>query len=504
MGSVARSEAVASLPVVPVRADVRTLEILRRRRAVGRKATRGWFVRRLLASADVLAILIAFAAVQFVGGQPFSGVATLTFVLCLPGWVLLAKLYGLYDHDDERTYHTTIDEFGGIFHLVTIGTCFLVAVGWVTTHVAPQTGPTLAFWAAALVLVPCARMAARRVSRSSLRYLQNTVIVGAGDVGQLVARKIQQHPEYGINLIGFVDATPKTRRPGVDQVPMMGVPEDLATLVEAYDVERVIVAFSRETSEATVEVIRRLNERDIQIDIVPRLFELVGTTVDMHTIEGLPLVGLPPARPNRSSRLIKRTIDLIGASIGLVVAAPLFAYAAWRIPRESPGPVLFRQDRVGLHEQEFSCLKFRTMRSDIDQTVHREYVRRTMNSDVAPNENGLFKLNRDDAITPFGRFLRRTSLDEVPQLINVLRGDMSLVGPRPCLRYETEHFEHYHFDRFQVPPGLTGLWQVTARANSTFGEALDMDVAYAHGWSLGLDLRLLFLTPLQVLKRSTA
>jgi len=126
-----------------------------------------------------------------------------------------------------------------------------------------------------------------------------------------------------------------------------------------------------------------------------------------------------------------------------------------------------------------------------------------MEQDVSAEGNGLFKLERESAVTPFGAWLRRTSLDELPQLINVLRGDMSLVGPRPCIPYETESFEPHHFDRFLVPAGLTGLWQVTARAHSTFVEALDMDVAYAHGWSLGLDLRLLFLTPVRVLVGAT-
>ena len=150
--------------------------------------------------------------------------------------------------------------------------------------------------------------------------------------------------------------------------------------------------------------------------------------------------------------------------------------------------------------KEFTALKFRTMRVDVDDAPHREYIKQTMSSAATLNANGIYKLDRDEAVTPFGRWLRKTSLDEVPQLINVLRGEMSLVGPRPCIPYETELFAPYHFDRFLVPQGVTGLWQVTARARSTFGEALDMDVAYARSWSLRLDMTLLVKTPLELLR----
>jgi exopolysaccharide biosynthesis polyprenyl glycosylphosphotransferase len=502
---VTETAATLALPTARLEhADARTLAILQRHKADGRPATRGWFVRRMLLLADILGIALSFAVAQAALSLPFDATDSAVFLATLPLWVILAKLYNLYDHDEERTHHTTIDEAAGIFHLVTVGLCTLFGAEWLIRGQTPAFSAILLLWTIGIATLLVARTSARSVCRHSIRYLQNTVIVGAGDVGQLVARKILQHPEYGINVVGFVDSDPRERRPGLEHLALLGDPLDLPRLVELFDVERVIVAFSNESHEDTVELIRSLNERDVQVDIVPRLFELVGPTVDVHAVEGLPLVGLPPARPSRSSRLIKRAIDVAGASIGLVLTAPLFAYALWRIPRESPGAAFFRQERVGHRQNSFVCLKFRTMRSDVDQEEHKTYIQNTMRDDVAPNANGLYKLERTSAITPFGRFLRKTSLDEVPQLINVLRGEMSLVGPRPCLAYETEHFDPHHFDRFLVHPGLTGLWQVTARASSTFGEALDMDVAYARGWSLGLDLRLMCRTPMQMLKGKSA
>jgi lipopolysaccharide/colanic/teichoic acid biosynthesis glycosyltransferase len=168
---------------------------------------------------------------------------------------------------------------------------------------------------------------------------------------------------------------------------------------------------------------------------------------------------------------------------------------------ESRGPVFFRQARLGKGVREFTLLKFRTMQDGTDDAPHREYIRQIMRSDALPGSNNLYKLERHDSITRVGRWLRTTSLDELPQLINVLRGEMSLVGPRPLIPYELELFAPHHFERFLVPAGLTGLWQVEARAHSTFGEALELDVAYARGWSLGLDLRLLLRTPLVIFRK---
>jgi exopolysaccharide biosynthesis polyprenyl glycosylphosphotransferase len=491
--------------------DERTLEILDRRRRSTVVKRRGWLMRRMLLAADLVGLITAMALAEWlVNWHNSMGILgtrdeVLVFLATLPAWVVVAKLYGLYDHDEERTDHSTTDDFSGVFHMVTVCTWVFWAGAYVTGLAHPTTPKLLIFWAAAVVFVTVGRVVARAASRRHIAYMQNTIIVGAGDVGQLVARKLLQHPEYGINLVGFVDAEPKERRDDLGHLALLGAPDRLAALVRLFDVERVIIAFSRDSHEETIDLIRTLRDLDVQIDVVPRLFEIVGPNFGIYTVEGLPLVGLPPARISRSSRLIKRTIDIFGSIVGLVLISPLFAYAAWRIKRESPGPVYFRQRRLGMGMTEFTALKLRTMRVDTDDAPHREYIKQTMSASAIPNGNGIYKLDRSDAVTPFGRWLRKTSLDELPQLINVLRGEMSLVGPRPCIPYETEAFAPHQFERFLVPAGITGLWQVTARAHATFGEALDMDVAYARNWSLKLDFVLLFKTPLQVVRpRGTA
>jgi exopolysaccharide biosynthesis polyprenyl glycosylphosphotransferase len=335
-------------------------------------------------------------------------------------------------------------------------------------------------------------------------YAQRGIVIGAGHVGQLVARKIAQHPEYGIELVGFVDENPRDRRAEIAELPVLGGLDDLARLVSTKDVERVIVAFSGEPDVRTMALVRSLRDENVIVDLVPRLFELVGPRADIHLIEGMPLLTVPPARLPRSSRVAKRAVDLAGATTLLLLTSPIFLVAAIRIRMESAGPVFFRQTRLGTNQKPFTVLKFRTMKVDTDDAEHRAYIEQTMSANTEMNANGTYKLSRENAVTPFGRLLRKTSLDELPQLINVLRGDMSLVGPRPCIPYETEFFEPHHFDRFLVPQGITGLWQVTARAKSTFGEALEMDVAYVRGWSIGLDLRLLLRTPFALLRQRKA
>jgi exopolysaccharide biosynthesis polyprenyl glycosylphosphotransferase len=388
--------------------------------------------------------------------------------------------------------------------MLTVGTWLLLAGAWLTNAVAPDMRKLLLFWALAIGFVAVGRALARAFCRRRIAYLQNTVIVGAGDIGQLVARKLLRHREYGIHVVGFVDADPKALNADLEHVAILGTPKALPALIKRFDVERVIIAFSNDAQE-DLELVRALRRLDVQVDIVPRLFEVVGPRVAIHQVEGLPLIGLPPSKLPRSSRMIKRGVDIVGAIVGLLLTAPLFVYAAWRIKRESAGPVFFRQQRLGLNMQEFPALKFRTMRIDAEDGPHRDLIARIMDRNAAPGEQGLYKLDPGDAVTPFGRWLRKTSLDELPQLINVLRGEMSLVGPRPCIPYEVDHFDPHHYERFLVPAGITGLWQVTARAQSTFREALDMDAAYVRGWSLKLDLWLLLRTPFQVLaRRSTA
>jgi exopolysaccharide biosynthesis polyprenyl glycosylphosphotransferase len=467
---------------------------------------RGWLLRRALLIADLSALIVAFAVTEaFYSGSVIAHPREWTaLVATLPAWILIAHVCGLYGRDEERPAHSTVDDVTKIVHLITLGV-WLLLVGLTLTGMAtPDPIKFGGFWLLAIASVTVARAVARAAARRSPLFRQNVVIVGAGDVGQLVARKVLQHPEYGLDVVAFVDDGPRDRRREAAGIPVFGSGE-LTAVVDRFGADRVIVTFCSDSVPKSVAQLRSLRGLGLQIDLVPRLFDVIGPNATTHSIEALPLIGLPPVRPSWSVRAAKRTLDVVGASVVLVATSPLFAVIAFLIACDSRGPVLFRQTRLGLGMREFSALKFRTMRVDVDDQVHREYIRRTMSAAANVESNGMYKLERPDAVTRVGRWLRRTSLDELPQLINVLRGDMALVGPRPCIPYEVDHFQPHHFERFLVPAGVTGLWQVTARSRATFGEALDMDVAYARSWSLRLDLELLARTPVEVLRhRETA
>ncbi|HEY2868725.1 MAG TPA: sugar transferase, partial [Gaiellales bacterium] len=458
-------------------------------------------------ASDAIALVAAFIvtslAIPTMSGRAGVHVEGLVlFAIALPGWFAAARLYGLYASEPGRELLGRGGEWTSVGRLMVAGTWLLLAIAWLAGLGQPATARLVVFAAVAVAFVVSGRMAVRTAARRRTAYAQSAVIVGAGDIGQLVARKLLHHPEYGIDLVGFVDEPPKRVRRDVAGVPVLGVMDDLSDIVRDRGVDRVIIAFSKHNDGDVLTHVRPLMSQDVRVDVVPRMFEIIGPDLGLPDVEGIPLVSLSPRRRSRRALLVKRGIDIVGASIGLVLAAPVFLWAAWRIPRETPGPVFFRQTRLGANMNEFTMLKFRTMTVDADASGHRDFVAQSMNGDAAAGE--LYKLDRHDVITPTGRSLRRLSLDELPQLWNVLRGDMSLVGPRPCLDYETEHFAPHHYERFQMPAGITGLWQVKARAHAPFAEALEMDVAYVRGWSLGLDLRLILRTPAEMLRQRKA
>jgi exopolysaccharide biosynthesis polyprenyl glycosylphosphotransferase len=486
--------------------DERTRELVRQRRS-GVVRRRGWLVRRALLAADIVGLATAFQVAQWIAGPKpnaaFDRIGPLaevvTFAATLPLWVLVARLYGLYDKDEERADHSTVDDAMGVFNVVTIGAWLFFAGSWLTGVASPTIGKVFVFWVSAVVLVSFARAAARAICRRRLAYVQNTLIVGSGRIGQIAAKKLLHHPEYGVNLIGFVDEHPAPRRWTRSDLAVLGTTANLPHIVGKLDVERVIFAFSRAPHDKTVEIMRELNELGVQVDIVPQFFEVLGGQIAVHSAEGLPLLGLPHARLSRSSLLLKRAMDLLLSGIGLVLLAPLFAVISAAIRIDTPGPILFRQVRMGRAGRSFRIVKFRTMAIDAER---RKHDLAHLNKHLRPGSDPrMFKIPDDPRTTKVGRILRRTSLDELPQLWNVLVGEMSLVGPRPLILEEDRHVDGRHRRRLDLKPGITGLWQVLGRDDISFGEMISLDYRYVTNWSLLGDVKLMLRTVPTVFRR---
>ncbi len=462
-----------------------------------RARSRGWLVRRVLLLADLVGLVLAFVAASLLSntGGPGGRLGTtgeiLLFVATLPAWVVVAKLHGLYDRDEERTGHTTVDELAGVFHLATAGAWLLLVSGWATGLAQPDLTKLFTLWALAVALVTLGRVVGRAVCRTRPSYVQNVVIVGADEAGRLLGSKYRHHPEYGVSLLGYVDTAAEAvgRTEGLD---LLGTPEELPSIVRRLGVDRVVVGFPRQSYEDTVELTRSLQELGVQIDLMPRLFQVISPGSSFHSVEGLAVLALPTAQLPRSSQLLKRTMDVCFSVAGLVLLAPLLALIATAIELDSRGPVLFRQTRMGVGDRTFRIFKFRTMAADAD----------ARKGDVAHlnkhRQNGgdprMFKIPDDPRVTRVGRVLRRYSLDELPQLLNVLRGEMSLVGPRPLIPEEDRHVHRWARRRLDIKPGITGLWQVHGRSDIEFEEMLRLDYLYVTTWSLSGDLELLWRT----------
>jgi len=453
-------------------------------------------MRRLLLLADLVGLISAFLlSVALVSPTPAVDLVNTRweialFVASLPLWVLVARMHGLYDRDEERTDHSTVDDIFGVLQVVSIGTWGFVAVAEIVGLPHPNATRLVVFWAIAIFLVPLLRAIARVLGRRNAAYVQNVIIVGSGHVARLLATKIGNHPEYGLKIVGFVDRDRGASSNGDEPLELLGTTADLPQLVQTHAVHRVAVAFSTDSHEQTLQVIRSMQDSDVQIDIVPRMFEVLGTNAQLHTIEGIPLVGLPIPRLSGSERFLKRSFDLLGATAGLILLLPVFLLVATMIKADSRGPILFRQVRMGALGRTFSVFKFRTMVNDAEARKS-DVAHLNMHRDADPR---MFKVPNDPRVTRIGGILRRWRIDELAQLINVLSGEMSIVGPRPLILDEDQHVAAWARRRLDLKPGMTGLWQVLGASDIPFDEMTKLDYLYVTNWSLREDIRLVMLT----------
>jgi exopolysaccharide biosynthesis polyprenyl glycosylphosphotransferase len=432
--------------------------------------------RAALVTADVAAATIALATcITALGNTPDR----------LPGWavpvaalgcVALAKILGLYDRDELTLRGSTLDEAPGLFQLSTLFAFGVWLAGTPVLGGGLGRDQVFGLWGGALVALLALRTIARGIARRSSPP-DRCLLVGDRRACLQAQRKIEGSHGVAATVVATVE---------VDQLTDGGGAEALATLVERDDVHRMVIAPGVGDQVEVLDLVRAAKALGLKVSLLPRMFEVVGSSVVFDDVEGVTLLGVRRFGLTRSSWVCKRALDLSGTAIGLVLLAPVIPVIALAIKLDSRGPVLFRQQRVGRGGCVFDMVKFRTM---VDGADRRKAMLRERNE-----AEGLFKIADDPRITRVGRLLRRTSLDELPQLWNVLRGEMSLVGPRPLVIEDDRQVEGWYRRRLDLPPGMTGRWQVLGSARIPLREMVKLDYLYAANWSLWTDVKILLRT----------
>jgi exopolysaccharide biosynthesis polyprenyl glycosylphosphotransferase len=346
-----------------------------------------------------------------------------------------------------------------------------------------------------LVLLGFARLIRNMVltrMRASGKGVDRVLIIGAGEVGRTVMRNLIAQPELGYRVIGFLDDDPVKSGADIGPIRALGALDALPEAVRDNQIDQVIITLPWQYHRKVIRLVTEAEQSGVRARVVPDLFQLSLGGVDVEAINGIPLISVKGSALTGLNRTLKRIVDVAISATALALISPLWGLIAFAIKLDSPGPVLFRQERIGLGGNPFTVFKFRSMRVDAEEQLARL---RELNEASGP----LFKVRDDPRRTRVGRFIRRTSLDELPQLINVLRGEMSIVGPRPGLASEVAKYQDWHRKRLAVLPGITGLWQVSGRSELTFDEMVMLDIYYAENWSLGLDLRIMIRTIPQVI-----
>ena len=483
-------------PLVPELRDAATeLGADELRAAANRRGRRDFIVRRGMAVSDMLAIGSAALVAFLVSPVHKGGEQFLWLLPLLPAWVACFDIYGLYHRDAKRITPATLDDLPAIFHALVVGTLLM----WLYYRLVPAHDlvyiQAMTFGIVALVAIGGGRSVAKRAVTSVLGR-ERVLFLGESPSLPALVRKIGDHPEYGLEAVGLVARSPELE--AAAPIPILGRVDDvtLRDLVERHDIHRVIVARSGASDEAVLELFQESRELDVKLSLLPAQVDVIGPSVDIGDIEGITVLGLNPLALSRSSRFLKRIMDIAGSLFGLLLLSPVLALIAAAIKLDSRGPVFFKQQRIGRKGGRFRVLKFRTMVRDAEEQTGEL---------LAESEDPHWlKLEHDPRVTRVGRFLRLTSLDEVPQLWNVLRGDMSLVGPRPLIETEDASVTGWARARTDLAPGITGLWQALGRTNIPFEEMVKLDYLYVTNWSMWGDIKLLLQTFPVVVRRRGA
>jgi exopolysaccharide biosynthesis polyprenyl glycosylphosphotransferase len=400
----------------------------------------------------------------------------------IPVWIAIFAHQRLYN---TRFIGRRIDEIRRIANAVALSTLSVALIAYGFGELLVRSALVLLL-VIAVLLVAVEREVARRLF-ASLReqghLVRNVVIAGANPEGQELAAMLQSEAWLGYRVLGFVDDTVTDPQP-VAGIPLLGTVDEAADIVRRHEGASVIVASSGLESATTNRAARELLDQGIHVELSSTLRDIASQRLTVRPLGRFPVVYVEPVQREGWRRTAKRTFDILGASVGLLITAPLLIASAIAIKIDTRGPVLFRQSRVGRDSKPFDIVKFRSMVPNAEELL---IDLRDDNEADGP----LFKIKDDPRVTTVGRWLRRMSIDELPQLWNVLRGEMSLVGPRPALHHETEAWDELLTQRLRVKPGLTGMWQVNGRSDTSFEDYTRLDLYYVDNWSLLTDIAIL-------------
>jgi exopolysaccharide biosynthesis polyprenyl glycosylphosphotransferase len=421
-----------------------------------------------------------------VGGQGIPAVSLFT----LPLIVLFAKGTGCYDRDELVLRKSTLEELPA---LLTLAGAYALAWSLLTyfanVHSNVQGAGVAVLWASTAATLVLARASARRLAQLAAP-VERVLIVGSSAARALLASSLATDPAARLQVVGFLPLEDERRVDihlgGPSRRRQQRTFEDLASVVRELEVDRVFLIPTNADGETMLEAVRRTAALGIKVSIVPRLFEVVGSAVAFDTVGGVTVLGIRQPGLSHFSRASKRVMDVVGSAICLLALAPLMTVVAIAIKLDSPGSVFFRQRRVGRDGELFEIIKFRSM---VEGAETQRGALDSLNESV-----GNFKLTFDPRATRVGRLLRRSSIDELPQLINVLKGDMSLVGPRPLVVAEDRLVEGRSRERLHLAPGITGPWQVLGPTRPPLREMVKTDYLYAINWSIWADVKLLLRT----------
>jgi exopolysaccharide biosynthesis polyprenyl glycosylphosphotransferase len=483
--------ATASLAVAAPKAEKRQSALVRiGESAPERSTSRDTVFKSLLVVADLCAAVSGLALTSLATGQRLD----VPSIATLPLIIVILKIGGRYDRDEVVMRKSTLDEAPALMALAAA-----YALVWslvtITLNIHSSRGAVLVLWAGTASCLILLRASARAAGQN-WAPVERALILGNGSSEMSLARRLAADSAARLEIVGFLPFDDQGSAEDEDESgtgPASLAIEDLRAAVESLDVHRVIVIPTSTDPASILESVTAANVVGVRVSIVPSILEVVGSAVEFDEVGGVTLLGVRRPGLSRSSALVKRAMDIVGSAFGLIVLAPFGALVAIAIKLDTPGPVFFRQPRIGRNGRTFQMIKFRSM------VLSAEQQRQEL--EALNESHGIFKMTRDPRVTRVGRLLRQSSLDELPQLINVLRGEMSLVGPRPLIPEEDKRVEGPHRNRLEFSPGMTGPWQVLGPERPPLSDMVKLDYLYGANWSLWSDLKYIVRTLIHVVAR---